>query len=89
MLKRSVLSALVLASGCAPLPEADTPPAQLYARRCGECHRAYQPSTMTWPMWEYQLGRMKMLFMQLRKPWLGPDEERTVVDYLQRHAGGT
>jgi hypothetical protein len=44
---------------------------------------------MTWPMWEYQLGRMKLLHTQLHRPWLSPEEERLVTDYLQRHAQGT
>jgi hypothetical protein len=88
MLSRALVAALVLAAACAKLPEDGTPAAELYARRCGECHRAYQPGAMTWPMWEYQLGRMKTLFLQLRKPWLEPDEERMMVEYLERHALG-
>jgi len=87
MRRRGILIALVVAVGCAPLPEADTPAAQTYARRCGECHRAYQPGSMTWPMWQYQLQRMQTLFLQLHRPWLPPDEEAVVVDYLRRHAG--
>ena len=88
MLRRGVVLAVVVAAGCRSLPEADSPAAQTFARRCGECHRPYQPGSMTWPMWEYQLGRMKLLFAQLRKPWLTPEEERLVIDYLQRHAEG-
>ena len=44
---------------------------------------------MTWPMWEYQLGRMRMLYQQLRRPWLTAEEEKTMVEYLRRHAGGS
>src|SRR2546425_960144 len=67
--------------------EIDTPAARVYAQRCGECHRAYQPGSMTWPMWQYQLGRMQTLFLQLRRPWLSREDEGLVVDYLRRHAG--
>jgi hypothetical protein len=88
MLSRAVVLAVVLVAGCRGLPEADTTAAQTFARRCGECHRAYQPSSMTWPMWEYQLGRMHLLFDRLNKPWLSPEEERLVADYLKRHAEG-
>ena len=88
MLSRVVVLAVVLAAGCRSLPDPESPGAQAFARRCGECHRAYQPGSMTWPMWEYQLGRMKLLYAQVRKPWLSPEEERLVVDYLQRHAEG-
>ena len=87
MRRRIGLILLVVAVGCASLPEADTPAARAYAQRCGECHRAYQPGSMTWPMWEYQLGRMRTLFGQLRRPWLSPDDETLIVDYLRRHAG--
>lgn len=79
---------LLAAAACSKLPDADSPGAQVFARRCGECHRAYAPGSMTWPMWEYQLGRMRTLFAQVHKPWLSPEEERLVTDYLQQHAGG-
>jgi hypothetical protein len=89
MLTRALLLGMLLAAGCgAPLPEPESVGAQAFVRRCGECHRAYTPGSMTWPMWEYQMGRMRLLFTQLRRPWLAPDEERLIVDYLQRHAGG-
>jgi hypothetical protein len=39
-------------------------------------------------MWEYQLGRMRLLFTQLNRPWLSSEEETLVTDYLKRHAGG-
>jgi hypothetical protein len=88
-MRRVVLVAALLATACAaPLPEAGSPGALVYARQCGECHRTYAPGSMTWPMWEYQLGRMKVLFSRLHRPWLSPEEERLMVDYLQRHAGG-
>ena len=88
-MRRIVLVTSLLAAACAsPLPEAGSPGALAFERRCGECHRAYAPGSMTWPMWEYQLGRMKLLLSQLHRPWLSPEEERLVVDYLQRNAGG-
>jgi hypothetical protein len=88
MLSRVVVLAVVLAAGCRSLPEAESPAAQAFTRRCGECHRAYPPGSMTWPMWEYQLGRMHLLFDRLGKPWLSPEEERLVIDYLKRNAEG-
>ena len=88
MLRRVVVLGMLLA-GCGPgLPEPESPGAQAYARRCGECHRAYSPRSMTWPMWEYQLGRMRLLLTQLRRPWLTPEEEPLVLDYIKRNAGG-
>lgn len=88
MLIRALAIGALFAAGCTSLPEPDSPAAQAYARRCGECHRAYAPGSMTWPMWEYQLGRMRLLFGQLNRPWLATEEEALVIDYLKRHAGG-
>ncbi len=88
MLSRAFVLGAVVLAGCRSLPEPESPGAQAYARQCGQCHRAYQPESMTWPMWEYQLGRMRLLYTQLRRPWLSPEEETIVTDYLKRHAGG-
>jgi len=89
MRRRAVaVIALALVAGCRSLPDPESPGAQAFARRCGECHRAYQPGALTWPMWQYQLGRMKLLFGQLGRPWLSPDEERLITEYLEQHAQG-
>jgi hypothetical protein len=40
-------------------------------------------------MWEYQLGRMHLLFTQVHRPWLSPEEEKLVTDYLKQHAAGS
>jgi len=87
-MRAALALALATLVACTKLPDPESPGAQAYAHRCGECHRPYAPGSMTWPMWEYQLGRMKTLFGQLRRPWLGAEEEELVARYLQRHAGG-
>ena len=82
-----VLALGMLLVGCGPgLPEPQSAGAQAFMRRCGECHRPYAPGSMTWPMWEYQLARMQLLFTQLHRPWLSPEEERLVIEYIRRHA---
>lgn len=89
MLTRALALGMLLVAGCGKgLPEPESEGAQVFARRCGECHRAFSPTSMTWPMWEYQLGRMRLLFTQLGRPWLSPQEERLVIEYIQRHAAG-
>jgi len=88
MLTRALAAGVLLLAGCRALPEPESPAAQLYKAQCGSCHRAYHPGTMTWPMWEYQMGRMKLLYTQLRRPWLTPQEESLVNGYLKRHAEG-
>ncbi len=88
---RALIAGAVLLGGCRSLPEPDSPGAKAYEASCGtatDCHRAYMPGTMTWPMWNYQLGRMKEMFAKKGRAWLTPEEERLVKDYLQRHAEG-
>jgi mono/diheme cytochrome c family protein len=69
----------------APLPEAGTTDEQLYAQRCGTCHRAYQPSTLTPAMWQMQVDVMELKMNAAGVP-LAPDDKQAILAYLQRHA---
>ena len=81
---------LLLAAGCGPsLPDPDSSGARVLAARCGGCHRVYAPSLMTADMWRYQVDRMRALFAQRGIPWLAPDEERALLDYVTSHAGSS
>jgi len=51
------------------------------------CHRLYAPGSMTLAMWKVQTGRMREEFARRGMPWLTPDEERALLDYLAAHAG--
>jgi hypothetical protein len=42
---------------------------------------------MTLEMWKVQIGRMQTEFARRGLPWLAPDEERALLDYLAAHAG--
>ena len=87
MLSRLV-SLLVLAAGCgASLPEPDAAGARVLRERCAGCHRLYAPGSMTLAMWQVQLGRMREEFARRGMPWLTPDEERVLLQYLAAHAG--
>ena len=78
----------MLAAGCGPaLPDPDSAGAHVLRERCGGCHRVYAPGTMTREMWELQIGRMRGLYARRGMPWLTPDEERTLREYLEAHAG--
>src|SRR5439155_638562 len=55
--------------------------------RCVGCHRLYAPGSMTLEMWKVQTGRMREEFARRGMPWLVPDEERALLDYLAAHAG--
>ena len=75
-------------AGCgSSLPDPESPGARVMAARCGGCHRVYAPQSMTIEMWRYQLGRMHALFAERGIPWLAPDDERALQEYLVAHAG--
>ena len=57
--------------------------------RCIGCHRLYAPESMTLEMWRLQVGRMREHFARRGFPWLTPDEESALLDYLAAHAGKT
>jgi hypothetical protein len=42
---------------------------------------------MTFEMWKVQVERMRGPIARAGQPWLTPDEERVLLDYLQQHAG--
>lgn len=72
-----------------PLPEQGTSAEQLYAHRCGSCHRAYSPASMTDAMWEVQLEAMRAKMLQAGQSPLSADEQREILDYLRRNASMT
>jgi len=85
---RRLVPLLALAAGCGPtLPDADAPGARVLRERCVGCHRLYAPGSMTLAMWKVQTGRMREEFARRGMPWLPPDEERALLDYLAAHAG--
>jgi diheme cytochrome c len=55
--------------------------------RCGGCHRVYPPGTMTAEMWNLQIDRMRAIYARRGIPWLAPDEERALHEYISVHAG--
>lgn len=78
-----------LSAGCnASLPEAQSPGAQLYAARCGGCHRIYAPQVMTSTMWKLTVTRMQGELVRRGLPPLSADEQALVLDYLDRHSSG-
>lgn len=76
-------------AGCTrPLPEEGSASERVYADRCGSCHRPYQPHSMTATMWQAQVAAMREKIAAAGLPPLTPEQEREVLDYLQRNAGG-
>jgi mono/diheme cytochrome c family protein len=82
------LAAMLALAGCArkPLPETGTAGEQLYAQRCGTCHRAYQPSTLTPAMWQIQVEAMQLKMQNAGIAPLTGDEQAAILNYLQRNA---
>lgn len=79
---------VLIGAGCGgSLPDPESPGAHVLVTRCGGCHRVYAPGSMTAEMWRFQLGRMRALFADRGIPWLGPDDEHALLDYLIAHAG--
>ena len=70
-----------------PLPELGSSAEQLYAGRCGGCHRPFLPSTMTSAMWAEQVEAMQLKMAQAGVAPLSSSERREVLDYLERNAG--
>jgi mono/diheme cytochrome c family protein len=74
-------------AGCnQPLPEQNTAAAQLYASRCGQCHRAYSPASLSAAMWQVQVQLMEAKMLQYRVPPLTNHERDTILSYLTRNA---
>ena len=80
--------AMSLTSACkpTPLPEAGTPPAELYVQRCGGCHIVYRPRMLTAAMWETMVRRME-IEMKRRGQFLSSAEREEILAYLARNAG--
>jgi cytochrome c5 len=80
---------IALASGCkaTPLPESGTSAERVYASRCGACHRAYNPHSMTSAMWQAQLAVMEQKIAQAGQPPLNAGQREQILSYLERNAG--
>jgi Dihaem cytochrome c len=84
------LVALAIAiAGCTrPLPEEGSVAERTYTERCGSCHRPYQPHSMTAAMWQAQMTVMRQKIAAAGQPPLTAEQERMILEYLQRNAGG-
>jgi len=68
-------------------PEKGSPVTQLYLAKCGDCHRAPQPSSHTARVWPGVLHRMQMRMQAKARTPLDKNELSLILDYVQRHAG--
>lgn len=84
----ALIGATALLASCqrAKVPDKGSYAAQLYLKKCGQCHQAYSPSLMTAAMWAVQVDAMQKR-MQRRGLPLTPDERKTILEYLTSNAG--
>ncbi len=84
-----VIALLLALSGCArkALPDQSSPGAQLYVARCGHCHAAYNPHTMTADMWRAQVPMMEDKMRQASVAPLSDTDREQILDYLTANAG--
>lgn len=69
------------------MPDEGSYAAQLYVKRCGECHQAYNPRMMTAAMWAVKVDLMQERMKQTGLTPLTPDERKTILNYLSTNAG--
>jgi hypothetical protein len=81
------LALIVSGAGCnRPLPEQNSAAARLYANRCGQCHRAYNPGSLSAAMWQVQVEMMEAKMRQDHVPALTYQERDEILRYLTRNA---
>src|SRR5260370_3090802 len=83
---RAALLALVLALAPAacekPLPEVGSASEQLYAAKCGSCHRAYNPHSLTAPMWQVQMDSMHVKISAAGERAPTPQGQKTILAHF-------
>jgi mono/diheme cytochrome c family protein len=89
---KSLAGLVILALGLAacsrrPLPEAGSAAVAVYAERCGGCHRAFDPASMKYALWEMLLPRMEERMRSAGMPPLSGEERDTIRAYLRRNSG--
>jgi mono/diheme cytochrome c family protein len=81
-----LIAAAMLTACQRPLPEQGSPDQALYARRCGSCHRPYNPRSLTAAMWQVQMQAMEPRIEQAGMPALTAPERHDILSYLSRNA---
>ena len=83
----TALLPLALAACQSKLPEENSPAARLYVERCGTCHAAYNPRSLTAAMWDTQMKLMedKCIRQKGGLP-LTAEQRKTILDYLIRNS---
>ena len=77
----------VAVAACTPsLPDPQSAGAEVYAVRCGSCHTAYAPGTLTAAMWDVQIERMQPIMRHRGVNPLTEQERYLITSYLKAHS---
>jgi hypothetical protein len=84
-----ILGTAVLLASCqnGKIPDESSYAAQLYLKRCGQCHQPYNPNLMTATMWTIKLDLMQERMKQTGLAPLTSAERETILKYLTSNAG--
>jgi hypothetical protein len=79
----------VLLTSCqnGKVPDESSYAAQLYLKRCGQCHQPYNPNLMTAAMWAIKVDLMQERMKQTGLAPLTSAERETILEYLTSNAG--
>jgi hypothetical protein len=72
--------------GATPIPDAGSPAAQLYAKRCGPCHAVPHPARLAYPGWVQLLPVMERRMAESGMQPLSEAERNEILAYLKAHA---
>lgn len=87
MLAALIAAATAAFCGCRrELPEPLSPSARVYVDKCGQCHAAYDPRSLTPAMWATQVSLMEGKMMQAGLQPLTAQERNMILDYLEHNA---
>ena len=89
LMTTALATAMALLTGCqnGTIPDEGSYAAQLYLKRCGQCHQPYNPNLMTATMWATQVKLMQKRMEQAGLPPLTSAERKTIIHYLTSNAG--
>ena len=68
------------------VPDAGSPGAQAFVRRCGICHAVPHPARHEYSGWRYLVPLMEQRMAERGVPPFSGEERAVILSYLQEHA---
>ena len=94
-LRIALVCLLLATAGCATkagnpstgrIPDAESPAARLYVRRCGPCHAVPHPARLAYPGWVQLLPLMERRMAERGMAPISGVERKEILAYLKAHA---